>query len=158
MILYHGSNVAINEIDLLLCKPYKDFGKGFYLTDIKSQAEDMALRRVRLAKTGDPVVTSFEFDENLLDTSSLKTLFFPKVSVEWAKFILENRDIEHHGFSHDYDVVVGPVANDTVAFQLRRYLLGVISLEDLVKELEYKGLNRQYLFGTELAISKLRKL
>ena len=158
MILYHGSNVAINEIDLLLCKPYKDFGKGFYLTDIKSQAEDMALRRVRLAKTGDPVVTSFEFDENLLDTSSLKTLFFPKVSVEWATFILENRDIEHHGFSHDYDVVVGPVANDTVAFQLRRYLLGVISLEDLVKELEYKGLNRQYLFGTELAISKLRKL
>ena len=44
MILYHGSNIAISEIDLTLCKPYKDFGKGFYLTDIKSQAEDMTYR------------------------------------------------------------------------------------------------------------------
>ena len=46
MILYHGSNVAIEEIDLSLCKPYKDFGKGFYLTDIRSQADNMASRRV----------------------------------------------------------------------------------------------------------------
>jgi hypothetical protein len=55
-------------------------------------------------------------------------------------------------------IVVGPVANDTVAFQLRRYLLGVISLEYLVKELEFKGLNNQFFFGTELAISKLQRL
>lgn len=158
MILYHGSNVAIDEVDLLRCKPYKDFGRGFYLTDIKSQAEDMALRRVKLAKTGTPTITSFEFDETLLDSHSLKVMVFPNVSVEWAKFVLGNRDIEHSGFSHDYDIVVGPVADDTVAFQLRRHLLGVISLEDLVKELEYKGLNRQYFFGTEQAISKLRKL
>ena len=158
MILYHGSNVVIDEIDLLQCKPYKDFGKGFYLTDIKSQADDMAFRRVRLTKIGTPIVTSFDFDESLLDCSSLKTLLFPEVSVEWAKFILDNRDIEKRGFSHDYDIVVGPVANDTVAFQLRRYLLGVISLEDLVKEPKFKGLNLQYFFGTELAISKLRKL
>ncbi len=158
MILYHGSNVVIDEIDLLQCKPYKDFGKGFYLTDIKSQADDMAFRRVRLTKIGTPILTSFDFDESLLDCSSLKTLLFPEVSVEWAKFILDNRDIEKRGFSHDYDIVVGPVANYTVAFQLRRYLLGVISLEDLVKELKFKGLNRQYFFGTELAISKLRKL
>ena len=159
MILYHGSNVKIEEVDLSLCKPYKDFGKGFYLTDIKTQAEEMALRRVRLARTGSPIVTSFEFDEMLLDSqSSLKTLIFPKASVEWAKFVLENRDIGHKGFSHDYDIVVGPVANDTVAFQLRRHLLGVISLQDLVKELECKHLNRQYFFGTALAVSKLRKL
>jgi hypothetical protein len=95
----------------------------------------------------------------LLDSqSSLKTLIFPKASVEWTKFVLENRDIGHKGFSHDYDIVVGPVANDTVAFQLRRHLLGVISLQDLVKELEFKHLNRQYFFGTALAVSKLRKL
>ena len=56
MILYHGSNVAIEEIDLSLCKPYKDFGKGFYLTDIRSQADDMASRRVRLSGYGSPIV------------------------------------------------------------------------------------------------------
>lgn len=158
MILYHGSNVAIDIIDLNLCKPYKDFGKGFYLTDIRSQAEDMAIRRVRLAGIGSPVVTAFEFDESILENPSINALIFPKVSVEWAKFVLNNRDINHEGFTHNYDIVVGPVANDTVAFQLRRYLLGAISLESLVKELEYKGLNSQYFFGTELAISKLRRI
>ncbi|MBQ6064218.1 MAG: DUF3990 domain-containing protein [Prevotella sp.] len=158
MILYHGSNVAIEEIDLSLCKPYKDFGKGFYLTDIKSQADEMAFRRVRLSGYGNPIVTQYEFDESLLNDNTIKILLFPKVSVEWAQFVLDNRDLNHNGFSHSYDIVVGPVADDTVAFQLRRYLLGGISLEKLVSELEYKGLNRQYFFGTELAISKLKKL
>lgn len=158
MILYHGSNVSIEEIDLSLCKPYKDFGKGFYLTDIKSQADDMASRRVRLSGYGDPIVTRYEFDETILNDHSMNILLFSKVSVEWAQFVLDNRDLNHMGFSHSYDIVVGPVADDTVAFQLRRYLLGGISLEKLVSELEYKGFNRQYFFGTELAISKLRKL
>ena len=158
MILYHGSNVAIDKIDLAQCKPYKDFGKGFYLTDIKSQAEDMAVRRVRLSGWGSPIVTAFEFDEKLLKDKSINTLIFPKVSVKWAQFVLDNRDINHEGFSHNYDIVVGPVADDTVAFQLRRFLLGAISLKSLVKELTYRGLNNQYFFGTELAISKLRRL
>ena len=74
MILYHGSNVIIDKIDLALCHPYKDFGRGFYLTDIESQAEDMAIRRVRIAGKGMPQVTAFEFDERLLKDHSLKTL------------------------------------------------------------------------------------
>lgn len=158
MILYHGSNVAIEKIDLSLCKPYKDFGKGFYLTDIESQANDMASRRVKLSGYGSPIVTRYEFDESFLCDPAIKALVFPKVSVEWAQFILDNRDLNHKGFSHSYDIVVGPVADDTVAFQLRRYLLGGISLEKLVTELEYKGLNKQFFFGTELAVSKLKKL
>ena len=158
MILYHGSNVAIDKIDLNLCKPYKDFGRGFYLTDIQSQAEDMAIRRVKLADWGSPIVTTYEFDERILNDKSINVLVFPSVSVKWAEFVLKNRDVNHKGFTHDYDVVVGPVANDTVAFQLRRYLLGAITLESLVKELEFKGLNRQFFFGTEIAISKLKRL
>ena len=158
MILYHGSNVVIDKIDLSLCKPYKDFGRGFYLTDIQSQAEDMANRRVRLAGEGNPIVTAFEFDERLLKDKSINTLVFPMVSVKWAEFVLNNRDINHEGFTHNYDIVVGPVANDTVAFQLRRFLLGAISLNSLVKELEYKGLNSQYFFGSEVAISKLKRI
>ena len=158
MILYHGSNIAIDRINLSLSKPYKDFGKGFYATDIRSQAEDMARRRVRLTGFGSPIVTSFEFDECCLETGDIKSLVFPTVSVAWAKFVLDNRDLERKGFTHDYDIVVGPVANDTVAFQLRRYVLKVISLEDLVRELEYKGLNNQYFFFFFLAISQLKRL
>ena len=44
MKLYHGSNIVIEHINLAMCRPFKDFGKGFYLTDIKEQAEKMAKR------------------------------------------------------------------------------------------------------------------
>lgn len=158
MILYHGSNVAIERIDLNKCNPYKDFGKGFYLTSIPSQAEDMATRRVRLSGVGSVTVSSFEFDEKWLENDKLNVKIFPQVSVEWAQFVLANRDIQRVGFHHQYDIVVGPVADDTVAFQLRRFLMGVISLEDLVKELTYKDINNQYFFGTEVAISKLVRI
>lgn len=42
MILYHGSNVAIEKIELEKSKPYKDFGKGFYLSENEEQAMEMA--------------------------------------------------------------------------------------------------------------------
>ena len=64
--LYHGSNVAVREVDLSRCKPFKDFGRGFYLTDIREQAQQMALRRVRITGEGVPVVTAYAFDEACL--------------------------------------------------------------------------------------------
>ena len=158
MILYHGSNIEIDRIDLEKCNPYKDFGKGFYLTPLRSQAENMAYRRTRITGEGQPVISAFSFDDSILDAGSLKVKIFPEPSVEWANFVLNNRDIQRVGFQHSYDIVVGPVADDTVAFQLRRYLLGVIPLELLVKELSYKSLNSQYYFGTEAAISKLIRI
>jgi len=70
---------------------------------------------------------------------------------------MNNRKASETGFKHDYDIVVGPIANDGVAFQLQRYARRIISLDTLVKELSYRKLNRQYFFGTEKAISKLIK-
>ena len=46
MRLYHGSNLVIDSINLAMCRPYKDFGKGFYLTDIEKQAEKMAIKSI----------------------------------------------------------------------------------------------------------------
>lgn len=48
MRLYHGSNIEISKIDLNKCRPYKDFEKGFYLTEIRDQAEKMASRVARI--------------------------------------------------------------------------------------------------------------
>ena len=90
--LYHGSNQTIEQIDLALCKPYKDFGRGFYLTDILQQALDMAYRRTRVVGSGIPTVTKYLFDEKFLRNGSLKVLSFDQPSKEWAKFILANRD------------------------------------------------------------------
>jgi len=87
----------------------------------------------------------------------LKVKIFRKPSREWAKFIMNNRNASETGYTHDYDIVVGPIANDGVAFQLQRYARKLISLDTLIKELSYRKLNRQYFFGTEKSISKLIK-
>ncbi|WP_455636369.1 DUF3990 domain-containing protein [Parabacteroides sp.] len=71
MILYHSTNQEIDRIDLSVCKPNKDFGQGFYLTDIEQQAQLMAKRRTRIMGQGSPTVLAFEFDERLLDDPSL---------------------------------------------------------------------------------------
>lgn len=81
MKLYHGSNIVIDQIDLSKCKPYKDFGQGFYLTEIKEQAEQMA-RRTSAIYGREPIVTEFEFDETALDTLSVK--IFEEPSEDWA--------------------------------------------------------------------------
>lgn len=153
--LYHGSNVEIETINLDKCSPYKDFGKGFYLTDIKEQAKQMAVRRTRIAGEGKPTVTTYSFDERLLENSSLQVKLFDTPSREWALFILANRK----GWMQPvYDIVIGPIADDGVVFQLERYMHRLITLDTLVEELTYRKLNRQYFFGTELSISKLQKL
>lgn len=153
--LYHGSNVEIETINLDKCSPYKDFGKGFYLTDIKEQAKQMAVRRTRIAEEKKPTVTAYSFDERLLENSSLQVKLFDTLSKEWALFILANRK----GLMQPvYDIVIGPIADDGVVFQLERYMHRLITLDTLVEELTYRKLNRQYFFGTELSISKLQKL
>lgn len=88
MKLYHSSNMVIEQIDLSKCKPYKDFGQGFYLTEIKEQAEQMA-RRTSAIYGGEPVVTEFEFDEAALNTLSVK--IYQEPCEEWALFVMANR-------------------------------------------------------------------
>lgn len=155
--LYHGSNVEIDQIDLSCSKPDKDFGRGFYLTDIKQQALDMAYRRTNIVGSGRPTVTSYLFDEKVLTDGSLKVLQFDKPSKEWARFILANRNSRKTGFSHDYDIVTGPVADDGVVLQLDLFSDGLITLEELVRRITYRRLNSQYFFATQKAISLLTK-
>ncbi len=155
MKLYHGTNQIIQDIDLSLCMPNKDFGRGFYLTDIRKQAEYMAIRKVEQTGTGERVVIEYDFDEHLLRSKTLRIKHFEKPTKDWARFILANRF--DPDFTHDYDIVTGPIANDRVAFQLRRYHQEMISLAQLVRELTYRKLNSQFFFGTEQAVKHLIK-
>lgn len=157
MILYHGTNTAFDEIDLKKCRPNKDFGRGFYLTHIRKQAEQMAIRRCEFAGIGSPIVQKYEFDESLLQDGSLNVKVFDGVSVEWALFIMKNR-MARSKRQHDYDIVIGPVADDGVVFQMNLYNQHLITVEQLVESLTYRRLNSQYFFGTERAISKLKRL
>ena len=155
MKLYHGSTVIVKHPSVQKGRKATDFGKGFYLTDIEEQARQMAIRRTRIAGEGSPTVTVYTFDERLLNDSSLQVKIFDKPSKEWALFVLANRK----GIAgQHYDIVIGPIADDGVAFQLERYMRRMITLETLVEGLTYRKLNRQYFFGTELSISKLQRL
>ena len=159
MKLYHGSNVEVCVPDLKKSKPYKDFGQGFYLSADKGQAMRMAEQMTLQLLYGEAIVSEFEFDETQMQSNELKVKIFTDYSVEWATFILKNRDIHEQHPTHDYDIVYGPIADDGVTFQLRRYQSGAISIEELVKELQYaRGITFQYYFGTESALSKLIKL
>ena len=157
MRLYHGSNVDFDKIDLAKCRPNKDFGQGFYLTDIRSQAEAMAVRRCEFEEKGNPIVQEYEFDEHIIDSQEVKVKIFDGVSQEWAEFLLMNR-MAHGDRKHDYDIVVGPVADDGVVFQLNLYMQRLITMETLIKELTFSHLNNQYFFGTERAIQQLKRV
>ena len=156
--LYHGSNMKIEVPDLVHSKPFKDFGCGFYLSADKQQALDMASQKVNQIMAGKAEITEFLFDETLMTSGQLKVLSYPDYSEEWALFVLANRNknIEHP--IHDYDIVYGPIADDGVTYQLRRYEGGVISLSRLVEELKYaKGITFQYFFGTDRALQQLKR-
>lgn len=157
--LFHGSNVKIEVPDLVHSKPFKDFGSGFYLSPDKQQAWDIAFQKVSQIREGKAEVTEFLFDETMMLGEKLKVLTFPEYSEEWASFVLANRSRKVTHPVHDYDIVFGPIADDGVTYQLRRYEGGVISLSRLVEELKYaKGITFQYYFGTNLALQQLRRI
>lgn len=158
MILYHGSNVAIDVIDLSKSRPGKDFGKGFYLSADENQAIEMAESKVAFLG-GEPVVTSFEFDESVISSKTLKVKVFESYTEEWAHFVYENRENFTDNPIHEYDIIYGPIANDRVGAQIRNFKNGNIDLDELMSRIKYlKGITFQYFFGTEAAIKTLRKL
>lgn len=158
MILYHGSNVDIESIDLGRSSVGKDFGCGFYLTASREQAERMGRRRAKLYG-GEMVVSTFEFDENAAREAGLNIKDFGTYSKEWADFILANRKNDTRTQIHDFDIVHGPIANDDVGFQIRRLLAGMITIETFLEELKYKeGVTYQYFFATERSVQFLKKL
>lgn len=164
MILYHGSNINITDVDLLKCRPFKDFGKGFYLTDIYQQAEQMAHRVARLYG-GSPCVSAFDFDEASLVSNDLNVLQFANPNKEWALFVINNRNKRLQNISdplcnqdNKYDIVSGPVANDDIVYLFRTYTGGLIDIDALIRGLEYKSLTSQYSFHTQKSLKHLHRL
>ena len=158
MILYHGSNVEINQIDLSKSSRGKDFGKGFYMSENEKQAGEMAVFK-SLQTNSTPIVNSFEFDERVLSDNSLRVKVFKEYSLEWAEFVFKNRSNRSDTPAHDYDIVYGPIADDKVGVQIRNFMEGNISIEVFLERLKYmKGITFQYFFGTEKAIKHLKRL
>jgi hypothetical protein len=165
--LFHGSNLEIPYIDLEKCRPFKDFGKGFYTTPFQNQAWTMARRTVRIYGNGKPWISEFFFDETLLNSggpNTLKIRRFSKPDNEWALFVTNNRNRKFHDYKNPecnidgkYDIVIGPVANDDIAALINTFLSGIISEDALARELAFRDLSIQYSFHTECAAALLQK-
>lgn len=156
MKLYHGTNQDIVSIDLKMGLRYKDFGKGFYLTPEKDTAIRMAQKKALLFG-GSATLITYEWNENSLNL--LKVKVFPaKASVDWFLFVDANRDRKKDQPVHDYDIVIGPIADDGVVLQLTNYREGVYSPEEAARLLQDKYLDQQYYFGTDAALQFLHKI
>jgi len=162
MILYHGTNACFEVPDLKKCNPYKDFGRGFYLTPDIRGARRMAERAAErmVGGGGNRYVLVYEFDEDAADAQLKIRRFANPINEEFARFVMANRTFRTKAADHNrdnrYDLVVGPIANDKMGVLFRRFEMGMVSIENVVSELRYKRLTLQYSFHTAKALKMLR--
>jgi hypothetical protein len=163
MILYHGTYIRFDTIELAKGRRFKDFGQGFYTTQIESQAKQWAVAMQERFAEKEAVVLSFEFDKNR--SGDLRALTFPEPTIEWANFVMNNRNPRFNAFNeqlnnhrNQYDIVEGPVANDRIAVVLDQYLAELLSGAALAEALEYRELNHQMSFHTAAAVQLLEKV
>lgn len=152
MTLYHGCSHIINSPEIREPERTLDFGRGFYTTTSYGQAEKLVRNRIGNKRWSRGYVNTYLFDlENAL--IDLKIKQFLKPNDDWVDFVLQNRMIE--GFSHDYDIVIGPVANDNVYRQFALFEGGIINKESLINELMTYKLVDQYLFHSNESLRYL---
>jgi len=154
MKVYHGSYLAIENIDFSFCRKKRDFGKGFYVTKIVSQAEYWAIRKGEDHDT-EGVVTEFEFDELFFEDKDLKVLRFEGYTEDWLDFITLNRTNKSEQQAHDYDIIEGPVADDDIATRVYDYIKKKISKKQFLSELIRKKPTHQICFCTVQSLQAL---
>ena len=138
VIIYHGSNTAVEKPRILINGHYKDFGYGFYCTNIEKQAKRWALTR-----RGASVVSHYQY----VKSKELKILEFPDMTEESLQFVVECRS----GIAHDYDIVEGPMADDQIWDYVEDYMAGKISKAAFWELVKFKYPTHQIVFCTERA-------
>lgn len=152
MRLYHGSTVIVRKPSLRPGRSNADFGKGFYTTSNMEQAVRWAHIKQEREKTLRAVVSVFEFDETLLDNPELNVRRFSGADEAWLCFVTDCRKSR----KHDYDLVLGPVANDKVFTTVNLFESGVLSAEAAILQLKAYKTYDQVSFHTVRVISTLR--
>ena len=151
MILYHGSLEQVKCSEIREPSRTLDYGSGFYTTTSFRQAEDWVRRKMKEKEANVGYVNVFLFNEEA--QKQLNSLIFEAPSEEWVDFVMQNRT--QKGFSHSYDIVFGPVANDRVYAAFALYEGGLLSKQELIAALKTYKLVDQYLFHTEIALKYL---
>ena len=154
MLIYHGSNIPVENPRLITPNRTLDFGSGFYATMNLEQAESFANNVVsRNDGRGIPTVSFYEVDYDKM-LRELKVLKFDHPDDNWLDFVYANRTAKYTG--KQYDIVIGPVANDTVYRVFRLFENGDIDRETVIKRLKVTKLFNQITFCTERAVAELK--
>ncbi len=149
MKLYHGSTCEVRDPHIIQGR-LLDFGYGFYTTSDIDQARQWAIRK-SLNSDERPVVNTYEFDDETA-YKILKIISFESPNSEWLSFVVSNRRGQ---CQFEYDMAIGPVADDTVYRTIVLFESGTISVEMAVSMLKPETLRDQYLFHTERALELL---
>lgn len=154
MKLYHGSIDIVRKSEIRVSTRRIDYGDGFYATTSFVQAETWAKRRLKDKSTSKGFVNVYDFDEQ--GSKALQVFRFASPTDEWIDFLMANRT--HKGFTHNYNLVYGPVANDRVFLAFTLYEGAIIGKVELLKRLKTYKLVNQYLFHTEKSLHFLNYL
>lgn len=143
MILYHGSKEVVEKPEIRKALYYKDFAWGFYCTSLSEQAKRWATRYGAIG-----YLNRYEYTPN----NQLKYLVFDKMTEEWLDFIVDCRS----GKMHEYDIVEGPMADDTIYNYVQNYLDGKISRAAFWELAKFSHPTHQISFHTEAALDTLK--
>ena len=152
MILYHGSTEIVEKPRIIAGDKFLDFGYGFYTTTSKEQALRWAKIKKSRTKSAVSYLNIYEIDDSVFSDHSFSVLNFEEPSQEWLEFVIKNR---RGSIVHDYDMVYGPVANDTLYRIFTIYESGVLTLEETIRRLKVSELFDQLSFHSERVLERL---
>lgn len=151
MRLYHGSNVEVKSPEIRQSLRALDFGAGFYATSSYEQAQRWAHAVTKRRQAGNPTVTVYDLDAEKL--SDLNILKFETADGDWLDFVVRNRKMMP--VETKYDLIIGPVANDSTLPVIDDYMDGKYTKEQAVSHLMPQRLTDQYAFITDSALKHL---
>lgn len=155
MIIFHGSVVRVEAPRIIQTEIGRDFGSAFYTTDIQEQAERWAVRKAKIenrkpGKHCSPIVNVFEWNDSACPLTIKR---FEKPDMDWLDMVVRCRS--DSSFRHDYDVVVGKIANDNVGETVSYVVQGIMRREDAIERLRFERINNQIAFCSEISLQSL---
>ena len=145
MRLYHGSTVVVKRPNIQKGHKATDFGRGFYTTTNFEQAKKWALLKKNREQSDRAIVSVYEVPDNILE-GEFVVRHFTGATKEWLEFVVNNRKGKS---TEDYELVMGPVANDQLYATIRLYEQGVITADAAIEMLKTHKLFNQLSFHTE---------
>ena len=154
MILYHGCTEPVNTPRIIKAYTGRDFGTGFYTTDIRDQAVKWAHRQAKYRNSTYALLNIYNFDDLASDVLNVKN--FNRYTLEWLDFVVSCR--HNINFTHEFDLIIGKIANDDVGETIQAVVDGLTSKDFALTKLTFMQANIQICFSTSKALRYLKYL